>query len=45
MVGMGVVGNAMAKWIRRHNKKAKLFFRDSAMGMDDDFKDVDVVFI
>lgn len=45
MVGAGVVGDAMARWFRRHNRSVKLFFHDLAKGMDDDFSKVDVVFI
>ena len=45
IIGCGVIGNALKRWIIEHNSNCNLFLSDPPKGLNDDLSTVDVFFI
>ncbi len=45
IVGLGVIGGVMKKWVETHNPNCSFFISDPPKGYNDDLSDADIIFI
>ena len=45
IIGYGVIGNALSKWLEENNSDAKVLISDPPKGINDDISDCDAYFI